>query len=367
MDIFKKRIDEITEIDLTNLESLPSNFESHRIEYKTFYDISKKEVYGNEFLRDVIAFANSDIDAALIIYGFNDSHQLIGMKRSPNFNENELQNHFVNLLSAKIEPNILNFVKIQPVTLKSGKFVLIVKIFRNNEVVYGIRQKLLKRIYGKEVDAYEFWIRSSGNKQHLSLSTIINHLNAIQFPILNISTKPNYKSNKKNLKRKIARTIKKSYKFDLGVPKYIPIRLFIRNDGKQVATNITAMFKCVTDSRIEFINKWQYKQSFDYNRIMKKQMNFFNRTIHKFKSIIKKDKKERKEKNPSIRIKKGLTTNEFSLQFSFERLRPRDRYSLPFYIHVPKDINLDNIVFSTKIRSNEITSDKTEKFYMKLN
>ncbi len=139
MEIFDKKIDEINEDDLIGLKNV---FESHRLDYKVYYKIGDQK-HSNEFLRDVVSFANTFTDS-MIFYGINDKKLLIGLSRDSDFNEDKLQNHFVNLLDSKIEPKIKNFVRVQPLTLRNNKFIMIIKIFSSNQIIFGIKQKLDK-------------------------------------------------------------------------------------------------------------------------------------------------------------------------------------------------------------------------------
>lgn len=331
MEIFTKEIEEITKKDLLEIEQLPNNFESHRIEYKVNYKISDPK-HSNEFLRDVVSFANAFTDS-MIIYGLNDNRKLIGLERKPNSDEDILQNHFINLLESRVEPKIKNYVRIQPVAVKRDRFAMIVKILASDNVIYGIKQKLIKKVYGKEVDAYEFWYRSSGNKKLMNLNEVVRHILFKNKPNLKILCF-NYKIGKD-----ISRFIKTT---KTG---YIKSNFRLKNIGEITANKISIRLFCTTIPTIKFLNKWNYKI-----KILKHD----GLKLNNFPSITGQIKREKRIKNPTVVPTKRDDKVNWSFQYEIDKIAPDDSQKLPpIYINIPKNLRKGEIKFNAKIFSEE--------------
>lgn len=331
MEIFTKEIDEITEQDLIELENFPNNFESHRLDYKVTYKITPQ--HSNEFLRDIISFANTHSDS-IIIYGMNDDGKLIGMERNHSFDEDILQNHFINILESSVQPKIKNFVRVQPISVKSDRFAMIVKIIHSDNIIYGIRQKLSKKDYGKQVDAYEFWSRSSGNKKPMNLHEVVRHILSKDKPELKILG---------FLRKKPRINISKLMK--LSKTGYVKTNFRLKNIGKVTSNNVKIRLFFSTYISIDFLNKWNYKQKFGH---------FKEDEIMSVSSLVDQMKKIKKLKNPSIvATKRGNKTN-WSFQYKINSINPDDTQTLPpMYIKPPENVPEGKIVFKVNIFSDE--------------
>jgi len=342
MEIFEKDIDTITEQDLLNLENLPNNFESHRIDYKVIYEMKPK--HKNEFLRDIVSFANNFEDS-LLIYGMNDNRRLVGMERNSSFNEDMLQNHFNNLLETTIEPKIKSHIKIQPVSLKNGKFAIVIKIFASDNIIYGIRQKLDKNIYGKEVNAYEFWYRASGNKKPMNLNEVLNQVLFKNKPNLKIFC---HNSKDKYDLSKLIRTTETGY---------VKTNFRLKNVGEITANGIDIRLKCNAHSNIKFLNKWNYN----------KQILKVNTKETILKLLIPEQKKRlKKMKNPSV-VPNNRENNIFwKFHYEIDKIGSKDSLLLPpIYILIPDNLSIREINFKAKIISKEPVNyeEKNLKFY----
>lgn len=334
MEIFTKEIDEITEQDLILLEKYPNNFESHRLDYKITYKFTPQ--HSNEFLRDITSFANTYSDS-LIIYGMNDDRKLIGMERKPNFDEDILQNHFINILESSIEPKIKNFVRIQPISVKLDKFVMIVKILQSNNIIYGIRQKLSKKDYGKEVDAYEFWSRSSGNKKPMNLHEVIKYILFKYKPNLKVL---GFLRNKPRIN--ISKLLK------LSKTGYVKTNFRLRNIGNAPSNNVRIRLYYSTDLSVEFLNKWKYNQKFEL---------YEDGEMTSVSNLIDQMKKIKKMKNPSIAATKRGNRTNWSFQYKIDSISPGDTQTLsPIYIKPPENIPEGQMVFKVLILSDEIVN-----------
>lgn len=341
MEIFDKKIDEINENDLIGLKNI---FESHRLDYKVNYKMGDPK-HSNEFLRDVVSFANTFTDS-MIFYGINDQRLLIGLSRGSDFNEDKLQNHFVNLLESKIEPKIKNFVHVQPLTLRNNKFIMIVKVFSSNQIIFGIKQKLNKPLYGKEVDAYEFWYRSSGNKILMNLNDVIHHIVYKNKPNLKVLCFNNKLS--KNV-TKLIKTTKTNY---------IKNNFVLKNNGDLSARNISIRLYCKTDNSIDILNKFKYN-----NTILKKNESIFNG------SIADQLKREKKYKNPSVSPNKRKNIIDWSFQYEIGKIGPDDLLKLPpLYIKIPERMKKGELLFYAKVLSEDTVNykDAILKLYWEL-
>ncbi len=329
MEIFDKKIDEITEKELLRLNSV---FESNRIDYKITYKLGNPKD-SNEFLRDVVSFANSFIDS-LIIYGINDKRQIIGMARKSDFNEDKLQNHFINLLKSRIEPKIIGFINVQPISLKNDRFIMIVKVLSSNQIIFGIRQKLSKAIHGKEVDAYEFWIRSSGNKVLMNLNNVIHHILYKNKPNLKVLCFNN------RLSKNITNLVKTTK------TQYIKNNFRLKNIGELSARNISIRLYSQTDESIGILNK------FNYRKLILKE----NDSISSI-SITDQLKKEKKYNSPSISPNKRKNRIFWSFQYEIDKVGPSDSLKLPpMYIKIPKGMKKGELLFDVRIISVDAVS-----------
>jgi predicted HTH transcriptional regulator len=139
------------------IESWSSNFESHRLEFKSKYDKNN-----DEFRRDIVAFANAEA-ISLLFYGVQNSpRKILGLDKSDE-EMDKLQNEMCQILENQIDPPLLILPQIQPLKLQSGKFIMIVKIFPYLDGIYGIR---LGNV-GNSYNQYEFWERSSKGKTRM--------------------------------------------------------------------------------------------------------------------------------------------------------------------------------------------------------
>ncbi len=333
MFLFDKKIDDITEDDLLCLEQLPDAFESHRLDYKATYQF-KNEKHKQEFLRDVLSFANTFQDS-MILYGVADNRKLIGMERRPNFNEDIMQNQLISLLEESIVPKIKSYIKIQPISVKIDKFVIIVKISSNNNIIYALQQKLDKAIYGKNSSAYEFWYRASGNKNQMNLDEIIKHIRFRFKPNLTLNHVI-INSKRRNLGRLLKRT-------PTG---YVKIKFKLKNIGESPANNVVIRLSCSTINSINFLNKFHYSNEIlDEERELQPVIT----------NIIEDIKKTTKLKAPSI-LSTRLKDNTIFWKFNFfiDLIGPEDSYGLPpIYINIPKNVEEREINFDIKIFSSE--------------
>lgn len=333
MFLFDKKIDDITEDDLLYLEQLPDAFESHRLDYKVTYDI-KNDKHKHEFLRDILSFANTFYDS-IILYGIADNRKLIGMEKRPDFNEDILQNHFVSLLETSIVPKIKTYVKIQPISVKIDRFVIIVKIFSSRNIIFALQQKLDKTIYGKNANAYEFWYRASGNKNQMNLNEIIKHIRFRFKPNLTLTHSIIH-----NKRRNLGRLLKKT---KTG---YVKIKFRVKNIGESPANNVVIRLSCSTINSINFLNKFHYS-----NEILDEK----RKLQPLITNIIEEIKKTTKLKSPSIIFTKlRENTILWKFQFFIDLIGPEDSHGLPpIYINIPNNSEEGEINFDIKIFSSE--------------
>ena len=333
MLLFEKKIDNITENDLLSLEQLPDAFESHRLDYKVSYDI-KNEKHKHEFLRDVLSFANTFHDS-MILYGIADNRKLIGMVRRSDFNEDIMQNHFVSLLETSIVPKIKSHIKIQPISVKLDRFIIIVKICSSKNIIFALQQKLNKTIYGKNANAYEFWYRASGNKNQMNLDEIIKHIRFRFKPNLTLVHSIIHRK-----RRNLGRLLKKT---KTG---YVKIKFKLRNIGESPANKVVIRLSCSTITSINFLNKFQYS-----NEILDEE----RKLQPVITNIIEEIKKTTKLKSPSI-ISTRLRENTifWKFQFYIKLIGPEDSHGLPpIYIYIPNNIEEGELNFEIKIFSSE--------------
>ncbi len=324
MGIFNKEIDEITESDLLDLEHIPNNYESHRLDYKVNYIMDDRHKL--EFLRDINSFANTYNETSLIIYGMTDNKKLIGMERKLNINEDDLQNHWINLLETSIQPKIKEFVNIQPVSMKSGKFSMIIKIFKSTNLIYGIKRE----------SGYEFWYRASGNKLQMTLDEIVKHIRYANNPNLIVYFKI-FNKRKKNVI--YTNEINVNEKLKKSRHRYIQIKFLLRNNGEGHANNILIRIYCKLDLEYEILNKLNYNKK-ELGNIGVNGLN--------------KKKKLKKMQNPSIVPTNMEKAKKWALQFKIERINRNESQNLPpIYIKIPINPQKNQIKFRVKTSSNE--------------
>jgi hypothetical protein len=319
MNIFTKEIDQITESDLKELENKPNNYESHRLEFKLFFDINNS-THKNEIMRDIIAFANSSSDA-LLFYGISDTHEIIGMNTTRNLNGDTFQNFLVNKIKSSIEPNLLPFIKLQPLTLANGKFIFIIKITSVYNEIFGIKQKLSIETYGKKTFAYEFWIRASGNKVEMKLTDVIEQIKRKSFPRLDL----NFPSGKKtySITARILRRIKNNTK----QCQFFRLVVGVKNLGDHAATNINLTLKFKTRSGVIIYNTKDYLTKHSRKKYDKKPMLTAQKQL----------KREVKHNQPFVKSKTEGGTINWTLSFNIENIRGGDLYNTPnIYINIPK-------------------------------
>jgi len=118
-----------------------------------------------------VSFANTS-ETGLIIYGVTDSNELIGIPTTENDTGDKYQNHIISWLDKNVVPDVLFYIEIQPISLVSNKFALIIRINPPKLALFGIKHH--KKLNNKKVFAYEFWTRTSGNKRQRSLESILD-------------------------------------------------------------------------------------------------------------------------------------------------------------------------------------------------
>jgi len=332
MFLFDKEIDKITENDLVRLEQFSNNFESHRLDYKATYEMQNVK-HKHEFLRDVVSFANRFEDS-MIIYGMTDSRVLIGMEIKHDFNEDIIQNHLINLLETSIVPKIKSHIKIQPISVKTDRFAIIVKILSSSNIIYAIQQKLDKSIYGKKVDAYEFWYRSSGNKKQMNLEEIIKQIRYRFKPNLEIKHRFTYDDI-----RDISNLLKKTE------TNYVKIAFDLKNIGESPANRVVIRLSCITLNTFNFLNKWEYS-----DRILDKK----RKLQPVMTNIIEEIKKIKKMKSPSFITQAKKRKIIWTFQFFIDLIGPEDKQVLPpIYLKIPDNLKSGEINFDVKIFSSE--------------
>ena len=348
MDIFTKEIDQITEKDLEELEKKPNSFESHRLEYKTFFDITDNS-HKNEILRDIIAFVNSSYDS-LLIYGITDNRKLVGMAITYDFDGDKFQNFLMNKIRTSIEPNILPFIQAQSLTLTNGKFVFIIKVLSANNEIFGIKQKLDRTLHGKSTNAYEFWIRSSGNKVEMNLTDVVKRIIRKSFPKLILLFTSNKKTyNMSSLLRKHKKQNQLFSKFGLK----------IRNFGDQAATNVTLKLKFITQSGVIIYNKK------DYDEKIKRKKEIEKINLSKSKQQLK---KLVKNQQPNIRFRKVGDKIDWLLIYNIDSIRGKDQYHLPYiYINIPKSLKQQVIIINSELRLDQPNDQEEQILKLRIN
>jgi hypothetical protein len=168
MDIFKTKLDQVDEAQLRDFLKTVNN-ESRQIEFKSHLEIT--DHFKFELLRDVVSFANSS-ETGLIFYGVTNSKELFGIPTTKTTTGDKYQNHIISWLDKNVVPDVLFYVEIQPISLASNNFALILRINPPNLALFGIKHH--KKLDDKTVFAYEFWTRASGNKRQRPLESILD-------------------------------------------------------------------------------------------------------------------------------------------------------------------------------------------------
>jgi len=167
MKINSKKIEDITEKDLLEIEQYPI-FEDLQVEFK--YNYNKNS---DELRKDVVQFANSD-KGGIIFYGVREYPlKFVGLEYK---NVDKIKNHLNNILPRKIDPVLSPFPMFKIIELSNGKYVLCIRVFPKEKGIYGIR--LSDNPSKSNFKTYEFYTRLDGTKHHMKIEEIINLIEA---------------------------------------------------------------------------------------------------------------------------------------------------------------------------------------------
>ncbi|KKL13953.1 hypothetical protein LCGC14_2520610 [marine sediment metagenome] len=194
MEINSKKIEDITEKDLLEIEQNPI-FEDLHVEFKYQYN---KDSY--ELRKDVIQFANTD-KGGVIFYGISENPlKFVGLEYK---NIDNIKNHINSILSSKIDPVLSSFPRFNTIKLRNGKYVLCIEVFPKEKGIYGIR--LSENPSNSNFNAYKFYTRLDGNKHRMKIEEVVNliegkglknleskHLEATIYQPLMLNTKERY-------------------------------------------------------------------------------------------------------------------------------------------------------------------------------
>ena len=162
--MFEKKVEDIDENDLRNMEADPMNFESFQIEYKVKFDGDAAELR-----RDIVQFA-SGFEEGYIFFGISDDPiKIVGIEKKE---VDRLKTVMNDVLPKRIEPILSPFPQYQAVPLASGRYVFIIKIFPKEYGIYGIRQS--DDMNNRNYYRYEFYKRMDGSKHRMNIEEIVD-------------------------------------------------------------------------------------------------------------------------------------------------------------------------------------------------